>query len=94
MRTRRSREWAASGDGASPTISSRGQLAYVKDDHVWTAPLDGQGKPEQLFFDRGKDSDLRWSPDGSRLAFVSDRRDHSFIGLFTAKDRPLISGCG
>src|SRR5207237_239547 len=32
-------------------------------------------------------SSLRWSPDGTRLAFVSDRGDHNFIGLydFTAK---------
>ena len=77
-------------EGDTPAISSRGQLAYTKDDHVWTAPLDGQGKPEQLFFDRGKDSDLRWSPDGSRLAFVSNRGDHAFIAIFTAKDQPLV----
>jgi dipeptidyl aminopeptidase/acylaminoacyl peptidase len=77
-------------DGDTPAISSRGQLVYTKDDHVWTAALDGQGKPEQLFFDRGKDSDLRWSPDGTRLAFVSNRADHAFIGIFTAKDKPLV----
>ena len=59
-------------EGDAPVISARGQIAYIKDDHVWIASLDG-GKPERLFFDRGKDSDLTWSPDGSRLAFVSDR---------------------
>ena len=77
-------------DGDTPVISSRGQLAYTKDDHVWTAALDGQGKPEQLFFDRGKDGELHWSPDGRRLAFVSNRGDHSFIGIFTAKDQPIL----
>ena len=77
-------------EGDTPAISSRGQLAYTKDDHVWTAPLDGQGKAEQLFFDRGQDSDLQWSPDGSRLAFVSNRGDHAFIGIFTTKDQPLV----
>ncbi|MGH6890009.1 MAG: prolyl oligopeptidase family serine peptidase [Rhizomicrobium sp.] len=91
--------WAASlnggapakiADGDAPAISSKGALAYVKDDQVWTARLDGKGKPERLFFDRGKDSDLKWSPDGSRLAFVSDRGDHKFIGVFVAKDRPLV----
>jgi dipeptidyl aminopeptidase/acylaminoacyl peptidase len=76
-------------EGDEPAISSRGQLAYTKDGHVWSAPLDG-GKPERLFFDRGKASDLRWSPDGGRLAFVSDRGDHSFIGIFTSKSAPLI----
>ncbi|HEY3783658.1 MAG TPA: prolyl oligopeptidase family serine peptidase [Steroidobacteraceae bacterium] len=76
-------------EGDTPAISSHGQLAYTKDDHVWTASLDGQGKAERLFFDRGKDGELRWSPDGSRLAFVSDRGDHAFIGIYTAKDRPV-----
>jgi dipeptidyl aminopeptidase/acylaminoacyl peptidase len=76
-------------DGDEPAISARGQLAYTKDGHVWVSSLDG-GKPERLFFDRGKDSALVWSPDGSRLAFVSDRRDHSFIGIFTSKNTPLV----
>ena len=77
-------------EGDTPAISARGQLVYTKDDHVWTAALDGDSKPEQLFFDRGKDSELRWSPDGSRLAFVSNRDDHSFIGIFTAKNQPIV----
>jgi dipeptidyl aminopeptidase/acylaminoacyl peptidase len=76
-------------EGDEPAISARGQLVYTKEHHVWTAPL-GEGKPERLFFDRGKNGDLRWSPDGSRLAFVSDRGDHSFIGIFTSKNAPLV----
>jgi len=76
-------------DGDGPVISARGQLAYIKEGHVWISSLDG-GKPERLFFDRGKDSDLVWSPDGTRLAFVSDRLDHSFIGIFTSKNTPLV----
>jgi dipeptidyl aminopeptidase/acylaminoacyl peptidase len=75
-------------EGDSPAISSRGQLVYTKDDHLWSVPPGG--KPERLFFDRGKDSEPRWSPDGSRLAFVSDRGDHSFIGIFSSKNAPLV----
>src|ERR1700733_16073214 len=41
-------------EGDTPAISSRGRLAYTKDDHVWTVGLAGEGKPERLFFDRGK----------------------------------------
>jgi dipeptidyl aminopeptidase/acylaminoacyl peptidase len=77
-------------EGDAPVISSKDMLAYIASDQVWTTTLDGKGKPERLFFDRGKDKDLRWSPDGTKLAFVSDRSDHSFIGVFTAKTVPLL----
>ncbi|MBV8067222.1 MAG: S9 family peptidase, partial [Candidatus Eremiobacteraeota bacterium] len=43
----------------------------------------------RLFFDRGQDSDLRWSPDGSALAFVSTRTDHSFIGIYRNDGTPI-----
>jgi dipeptidyl aminopeptidase/acylaminoacyl peptidase len=75
--------------GDAPTISAHGELAYIKDGQVWTAALDGP-KPARLFFDRGKASDLRWSPDGSRLAFVSDRGDHAFIGVYHSHDIPIV----
>jgi len=67
--------------GHSPDISSRGTIAYVKDNQVWLAPLDSSEKPQQLAI-RGQNGDPHWSPDGSRLAFVSGRGDHSFIGLY------------
>jgi dipeptidyl aminopeptidase/acylaminoacyl peptidase len=76
-------------EGDEPALSSSGKLAYVLKDQVWTTPLSGKGKPELLFFDRGKDHDLHWSPDGRRLAFVSDRSDHSFVGIFTDKKTPI-----
>ena len=77
-------------EGDAPELSAKGVLAFVKDKQVWTAPLDGKGKAERLFFDRGRDAELAWSPDGERLAFVSNRGDHAFIGVFVGKDRPLV----
>ncbi len=78
-------------EGDAPAISADGRLAYVRDHQVWTAPLaaGSKDKPKRLFFDRGKDADLQWSPDGRRLAFVSDRGDHAFIGVFTDDRTPL-----
>ena len=76
-------------EGDHPAISRDNALAYIKDHQVWTAKLDGKGKPHRLFFDRGKDGTLCWSPDGRQLAFVSDRGDHSFIGIFNSLKQPL-----
>ncbi|HUL18197.1 MAG TPA: DPP IV N-terminal domain-containing protein, partial [Steroidobacteraceae bacterium] len=73
--------------GDAPAISARDTLAYIRDDQIWSVPLAG-GKPERLLFDRGKDSDLHWSPDGRRLAFVSARGDHALIGVFTPSAQP------
>ncbi|HXE67328.1 MAG TPA: prolyl oligopeptidase family serine peptidase, partial [Rhodanobacteraceae bacterium] len=79
-------------EGDAPALSADGKLAYIKDDQVWTAPLSAsdKAKPKQLFFDHGKDGDLHWSPDGKRLAFVSNRGDHAFIGVFTNDPTPLL----
>jgi len=77
-------------EGDAPAISSRGELAYVKDKQVWTTPLSGKGKAKRLFFDRGEDSKLTWSPDGGKLAFVSNRDgDHSFVGVYDLKSDNL-----
>ena len=73
------------GEGDAPAISPDGkQLAFIHNDTVWMAMLDGSGKPHRLFYDQGSDHDLRWSPDGKRMAFVSGRGDHDFIGIYTA----------
>jgi dipeptidyl aminopeptidase/acylaminoacyl peptidase len=67
--------------GHSPDVSSRGTLTYVKDGQIWLEPLDGTEKAQQLVV-RGQNFDPRWSPDGSRLSFVSARGDHVFIGVY------------
>lgn len=77
-------------EGDAPAISSRGELAFARDKQVWTASLSGKGKPKPLFFDRGDDGDISWSPDGRKLAFVSDRDgDHSFIGVYDLAAKKL-----
>ena len=77
------------GEGDAPTLSSKNVLAFVKQHRIWTARLDGT-QAHALFFDRGADRDLAWSPDGGRLAFVSNRDDHSFVGVYSDATHPLI----
>ncbi len=70
-------------EGFSPAVSPKGdRVAYVKKGQIWSAPLAGEPKPAQLIKARGECGSLRWSPDGSGLAFVTTREDHSFIGVY------------
>jgi dipeptidyl aminopeptidase/acylaminoacyl peptidase len=80
------------GQGDAPSVSPDGRrvaFIHLPEESVWLASIDGSGKAQRLFFDLGKDSDLRWSPDGSSLAFVSDRDDHSFIGIYRDANTPI-----
>lgn len=69
--------------GSGVAVSPRGDgFAFGRGGDIYWAPLDGSGEPEALAQLRGSARSLRWSPDGARLAFVSSRGDHSFIGLY------------
>lgn len=75
------------GPGSSVAASPRGDgIALTRKGQILWAPLDGpDGKttePAPLIQTRGGSGSLRWSPDGSKLAFVSNRGDHSFVGVY------------
>jgi dipeptidyl aminopeptidase/acylaminoacyl peptidase len=77
-------------EGHSPAVSPKNDVvAYLYKDQVWTARLDGSAKGQQLIHSMGESNSLRWSPDGSKLAFVSDRGDHSFVGVYDLGSKSL-----
>jgi dipeptidyl aminopeptidase/acylaminoacyl peptidase len=77
------------GEGNQPEVSPKGGVvAFVRKGQIWSAPLaaadEGKQKAEQLIHARGQNSGLHWSPDGARLAYVSSRGNHGFIGVYDA----------
>ena len=78
------------GEGHSPTVSPKGdRVAFVQSRQVWSASLTDSSAATQLIHARGTASSLRWSPDGSRLAFISDRGDHAFLAVYDVAAKSL-----
>jgi dipeptidyl aminopeptidase/acylaminoacyl peptidase len=78
-------------EGHSPAVSPKGgSVAFIFKTQVWLAKLDGSEKAEQFIHSNGGASELRWSPDGSKLAFASRRGDHGFIGVYDLATKSLI----
>jgi dipeptidyl aminopeptidase/acylaminoacyl peptidase len=75
--------------GGNPALSPDGRsILVVKDDLLCRLPLidpsaSGQApEPELLFKAAGRNGNPVWSPDQNRVAFVSNREDHSFVGVY------------
>ncbi len=77
-------------EGDAPAVSPQGdKVAFVKGGQVFIVPIDGSAPSKALIAAKGNNASLQWSPDGSRLAFVSNRGDHSIIGVYTNADLPI-----
>ena len=78
------------GEGESPIISPDGtKVVFTKSGQIWMIDIDGSAPAEKIFTARGSNDQPNWSPDGSKLAFRSNRGDHSFIGIYKDAENPI-----
>ncbi len=78
------------GEGDDPVISPRGnRVAFQKDGTLWEVPVDGSRPATRIVAVHGRSGSVVWSPDGSRIAFVSSRGDHAFVGIYRDPTTPI-----
>jgi dipeptidyl aminopeptidase/acylaminoacyl peptidase len=79
------------GVGAAPVPAPKGDLvAFVQRGQIWLAGASGApaaAPAVQAAKLRGSARQLTWAPDGTRIAFVSGRGTHSFVGVFDVASR-------
>jgi dipeptidyl aminopeptidase/acylaminoacyl peptidase len=68
-------------EGHLPAISKEGRIAYGRGGEMWMSSLKAGDKPSRIVA-HGKNEPVKWSPDGTKLLFLSDRGDHSFMGVY------------
>lgn len=84
-------------EGSNPELSPDGKwVLFTKEGQIFraavtqTAQMSEMDKGLKPFIKEwGTQSNPRWSPDGSRIAFVTNRVDHGFIAIYTVKTRKV-----
>ncbi|MFN2532245.1 MAG: prolyl oligopeptidase family serine peptidase [Pyrinomonadaceae bacterium] len=77
-------------EGHSPIVSTAGdRIFYINKRDIWQAKIDRSDKPSLLLQTKARSESLHLSPDGSALAFVSSRGDHSFVGVYDFASRQI-----
>jgi len=92
------------GEITTPELSPDGRsVVYAKDGQIYqydvrpkpattaasTMAAATPASPAPFFKAWGANLNPRWSPDGTKIAFVSDRVDHSFVGVYDLRARTV-----
>ncbi len=76
-------------EGHAAAISPKQDIvAFLRAGQIWTMKPSGEN-PTLAATQLGSASSLTWSPDGSALAFVSTRHEHSFIGVYKPAEKSI-----
>jgi dipeptidyl aminopeptidase/acylaminoacyl peptidase len=77
-------------EGREPAVSPKGDLvAFIRGGQILTLQPRSSEPAKSAVNQKGTAGDLRWSPDGSDLAFVSNRQNHAIIGVYRPGDKSL-----
>ena len=78
------------GTGHTPSFAPDGDLLVFLDKHqMLGVETGGTAAPRALLTDFGTIRSVAWSPDGKRIAFVSQRKTHSLIGVYDRAARSI-----
>lgn len=78
-------------EGDLPEISPKSdRVLYQRQGALYVVPIDGSQPGKQLLQARGTIGQAQWSPDGTRVAFVSNRGTHGYVGVFTNAETPIL----
>ena len=98
VRTSGGPAWRLVATTSTPVLSPDGHtVLYVKEGQIYRVRTaqnvvrDSMDRGLKPFIRAwGTQSNPVWSPDGSKIAFVSNRGDHSFIGLYDVATRRVL----